>query len=365
MTKEKFEPAKILGKVDLKKDGKGNSLNDNSGIGLKESEESATSGPLSTETQAGAMSATEQGVGRASESSANSVASSETPSDHFQETVTSAGQDQESITDLLHRNADRDRADIAAIENGTIRSERASTLQGVRPTVKEMVDEVKRLIVEFVGKGLEAIGSYLLTYVFDGNFKKALSKDPYKGTSLNDLARHKEMPLSRQRLGECIRSAGVDAELESLGHHLHRLTFYHKVEISRIKNSEVRVQLALEAHEKELTVQEVRDKVKKLTGKTISADKRMVKTLIRQLKEVAQLTADDDTREFLLDKDRLKEALDKGETAQLLDSSEKFRKASAESREVLQQLETTLEDIVLERRQDQEDGPNKAKAQLP
>ena len=168
--------------------------------------------------------------------------------------------------------------------------------------------------------------------------------------------------MSRQRLAECIRSAGVGAELESLGLHLDWLTFFHKVEISKLKNPEIRVQLAMEAHEKELTVNEVRDRVKKLTGKTISSDKQMVKTLIRQLKDVARLTVDDDTREFLLDKDRLKEALDKGETAQLLDSSEKFRKASAESREVLQQLETTLEDIVLERRQDQEDGPDKAKA---
>jgi hypothetical protein len=339
MTKEKYEPAKIIGKVDVKKDDKGHSPDHNEPT----------------------KSSIEQPLDGTKESTSNSAASSQTPSDGFQETVPPAGLAQESITDLLRRNAEQDRADIAAAQNGAIPSERASTLPG-HPTVKEMVDEVKRLIVLFVGKGLEAIGAYLLVNVFDGNFKKALSKDPYKGTSLNDLARHKEMPLSRQRLAECIRSAGVGAELESLGLHLDWLTFFHKVEISKLKNPEIRVQLAMEAHEKELTVNEVRDRVKKLTGKTISSDKQMVKTLIRQLKDVARLTADDDTREFLLDKDRLKEALDKGETAQLLDSSEKFRKASAESREVLQQLETTLEDIVLERRQDQEDGPDKAKA---
>jgi hypothetical protein len=102
--------------------------------------------------------------------------------------------------------------------------------------------------------------------------------------------------------------------------------------------------------------------VKKLTGKHIPADKRLVKSLIRQLREVARLTADDDTREFLLDKNRLKEALDKGEIAQLLDSSEDFRKASAQSQDVLQQLESTLEEIVLERRQDGEEAPKKALA---
>lgn len=329
MKESDFKPAKIIGKVDVKKD----ESRDRQSVTQKAEN-------------------SEEGSSPTQNSAANSGSSPESP----------PKEPEESATDVLHRFGEQDKGNEAASDISANLPVEASTSPSVRPTVKEMVDVVKRLIVEFVGKGLEAIGSYLLTYVFDGNFKKALSKDPNKGTSLNDLARHKEMPLSRQRLGECIRSAGVGAELESLGHHLDRLTFYHKVEISRIKNPEARVQLALEGHEKELTVQEVRDKVKKLTGKTISADKRMVKTLIRQLKDVARLTADDDTREFLLDKDRLKEALDKGETAQLLDSSEMFRKASAESRQVLQQLETTLEDIVLERRQDHEDDPEKAKA---
>jgi hypothetical protein len=362
MTERKFEPAKIIGKVDLKKDDKENKPDDNLGIDGEESQESNADGPLSTGMQDAAISPTDRKMGAATESTANSAASSEDTSDQVQETVPPLSQAPESMTDLLHQYAEQDRADIEAWEKNSNALVGAPGVAADRPTVKEMVDEVKRLIVEFVGKGLEAIGAYLLVNVFDGNFKKALSKDPYKGTSLNDLARHKEIPLSRQRLAECIRSAGVGAELESLGLHLDWLTFFHKVEISKLKNPEIRVQLAREAHEKELTVNEVRDRVKKLTGKSISSDKQMVKTLIRQLRDVARLTADDDTREFLLDKDRLKEALDKGETAQLLDSSEKFRKASAESREVLQLLETTLEDIVLERRQDQEDGPDKANA---
>jgi hypothetical protein len=340
MTKEKFEPAKVIGTVDLKKDDKGSGPDENSIMKTQASEEN---NPM------------------LSEAAANAASSPQNSPEPEKEIVPSAEQAEESMTDLLHRNAEQDRADIAAAATTAKLQADSSTLPANRPTVKEMVDEVKRIIVVFVAMGLEAIGAYLLANVFDGNFKKALSKDPYKGTSLNDLARHKEMPLSRQRLAECIRSAGVGAELESLGLHLDRLTFYHKVEISRIKSPELRVQVALETQEKELTVSEVREKVKKLTGKTISADKRMVKSLIRQLGDVARLTVDDDTLEFLVDKDRLKEALDRGETAQLLDSSEKFRKASAQSRAVLQQLETTLEDIVLERRQDEEETPGEAK----
>jgi hypothetical protein len=354
MTKEKFEPARIIGKVDTKKDDKGNSPDENSGIEPQPGRASQETGLEAAVTQDPAKSTIEQPLVGAKGITTNSDTPSQAPPNDLSETAPPADQAQKSATGLIDRYAEQDSTNPSVYL--------PEEVPAARPTVKEMVDQVKRFIAVYVAMGLDAIGAYLLTNVFDGNFKKALSKDPYKGTSLNDLAKHKEMPLSRQRLAECIRAAAVGAELESLGLHLTWLTFYHKVEISRIKNPEMRMQVAVEAHEKELTVNEVRDKVKKLTGKSISADKRMVKTLIRQLRDVARLTADDETREFLLDKDRLKEALDKGETAQLLDSSEEFRKASAESRDVLQQLETTLEDIVLERRQDGGEGPEKANA---
>ena len=101
-----------------------------------------------------------------------------------------------------------------------------------------MVAKVKTFLVTYVIMGLEAIGDYLLENVFDGNYKKALSKDPYKGTSLSDIADHKDMPLSRQRLGECIRVAAETQELKSFGLESDFLTYYHKLEISRVKSPE-------------------------------------------------------------------------------------------------------------------------------
>ena len=111
MTKEKYEPAKIIGKVDVKKDDKGHSPDDNEP----------------------AKSSIEEPLDGTKEGTVNSAASSQTPSDGFQETIPPAGQEQESITDRLHRNAEQERADIAALENGAIPSERASTLPGSAP----------------------------------------------------------------------------------------------------------------------------------------------------------------------------------------------------------------------------------------
>jgi hypothetical protein len=211
MTKDNVEPAKIIGNVDLKK------VERHDGHAVMQKADINEEGAASTLNTASNIGSSSESLLKAQE---------------------------ESMTDMIQRFEEQDRNRNAGSDVSASLPVAASTPPSVRPTVKEMVDEVKKLIVEFVGKGLEAIGAYLLTNVFDGNFKKALSKDPYKGTSLNDLARHKEMPLSRQRLSECIRAAGVSAELNSLGLDLDSLTVYHKVELSRIKNPELRVQLA-------------------------------------------------------------------------------------------------------------------------
>jgi hypothetical protein len=236
-------------------------------------------------------------------------------------------------------------ANLPAIKSGADSPE-------ARPTVNQMVIEIKGFISSYVGKGLGIIGAYLLTHVFEGNYKKALSKDPYKGTSLNDLARHKEMPLSRQRLGECIRAAAVSQELVASGINADDLSYYHKVEISKVRSPEARVNLAKKVIADSLTVRETSDRVRQLIGKPISQDKRLAQSLVKQMRRLSGITANEDIREFLSDKDRVKAALSTGEAATLLDHSEKFRGSIAESGEVLQQFEKTLVEMVVEARQD-------------
>jgi hypothetical protein len=225
-----------------------------------------------------------------------------------------------------------------------------------KPTVSQMVAQVKTILVTSVIIGLEKIGDYLVQHVFEDDFKKELSKDPYKGTSLSDIADHEDMPLSRQRLGECIRVAAFTRELRALGEDSVSLPYYPKLEISRLRPQEARLELAREAHNEKLTVREVRERVKKMTRKTLSADKRMAQAIIKQLGVFSQMSVDDDTRAFLMDKDRLKEALSKGETAQLLDNSEKFRDAFSESEEILPRMEETLVEIVVGRRKKVRNG---------
>jgi len=230
------------------------------------------------------------------------------------------------------------------------------------PTVEEMVHYCAHVISTLLIKGLEAIGAYLLTHVFDGNYLKALSKDPYKGTSLNDLARHPDMPLSRQKLTECIRVAGVTQEFAASGVNSDLLTFYHKDAISKLRSQEARLKVARQVIAERLTVRETTDCVRQLMGRSTSQDKRMAQGLVKQMRNLAGMTVREDIRELLTDKERLKAALSTGETATLLDHSEQFRRRIGESQELLQSLEKTLVEIVVEARQANapEEGPDAA-----
>jgi hypothetical protein len=258
----------------------------------------------------------------------------------------------EGFAQLFSDAANEDIAGAEVVPANLPAAKTGSSSPGTRPTVKQMVDKINGLIVTYVGMGLGAIGAYLLMYVFDGNHKKALSKDPYKGTSLNDLARHKDMPLSRQRLAECVRAAALDKELAASGLNSDILSFHHKVEISKVRSQEARAKLAQKAVADGLTVREVRDRVKQLTGRSSSEDKRLAHTLIKQMRRLAGVTVDEDTREFLADKNRLKAALSTGEAASLLEHSERFRDSIMESGQVLQRFEKTLVQLVIEARQE-------------
>ena len=213
-------------------------------------------------------------------------------------------------------------------------------------------------MIATVAGALDQVGTYLIQHEFGGDFKKALKNDPYKDTSLNELGNHKDQPLSRQKLAECVRGTAVGIEMGDLGMKRDSIDFYKRVEISRIRNRDDRVKLILMAEAQKLTVKEVREELKRLTRKVISTDRDLGEAVMKQLVG-GRLTADADTRDFLLDKDRLKAALSAGETAKLLGDSEKLREKSAEDQAFLRQFEKILEEIFVEKRR-QEAQPEKA-----
>ena len=88
-----------------------------------------------------------------------------------------------------------------------------------KSTVDRMASDIKGIVITSIFHAYLLIGYYLLAAFFDNDESLAFSKNPYKETSLNDLAKKDEVPFTRQRLTDCVKAAAVDMELRKRGHH--------------------------------------------------------------------------------------------------------------------------------------------------
>ncbi len=324
MKKDDLEPAKVVGNVDLKKIQKTASSS-----GLPDAEDKELHTSFKTAPQGPIMSGT-PGTGASAD-----LMPDKPDTEPTGETPDGLGMEEKPRREGTN-------ATVPAVTDSPV----ITTLQ---PTLNEKVAFITGVVIATIANALDQVGMYLIQHEFGGDLKKALKKDPYKGTSLNELAKHKDQPLSRQTLADCVRGAGVGMEMEELGMKRDSIDFYKRVEISRIVNRDARVKLIMMAEAQKLTVKEIRDEVKRQTRKVVSTDRDLSETVMKQLVG-RRLPEDKDTREFLLDKDRLKVSLSAGEAAKLLGDSEKLREKSAEDQAFLKQFEKILEEIFVEKR---------------
>lgn len=217
-----------------------------------------------------------------------------------------------------------------------------------KANVDRIAQDLKGIIIVTVFHAYLLIGYYLLAAFFNGDESLAFSRNPYKETSINDLAKRDDIPFTRQKLTDCIKAAAVDMELRRRGHHFEFLHYEHLLQIARLKKQEQRLEKAQEANDKKLTSNEFKKVIDDMLGKTPSQDKQIGRTLIRHLREFVRLAGDDDVQAFLEDKER-SAALDNQEIAQLLDFSGKFREIMPDSEEMLKQLEANLRENFLKK----------------
>lgn len=217
-----------------------------------------------------------------------------------------------------------------------------------KSTVDQVARDVKGIIIASIFHAYLLIGYYLLSVYFDNDESQAFSKNPYKETSISDLARRDDIPFTKGKLTDCIKAGGVDMELRKRGHHFDHLNYEHLLLIGRLKKQEQRLEVAQMANENKLTANELKTFINNLLGKTPSQDKQIGRALIRQLREFVRLASDEDVQAFIADKER-SAALDHSEIAQLLDFSGKFRETVSDSQEMLKQLETNLRQNFVEK----------------
>ncbi|MBM3300919.1 MAG: hypothetical protein FJY85_13310, partial [Deltaproteobacteria bacterium] len=137
-----------------------------------------------------------------------------------------------------------------------------------KATVDRMGGDIQGIIVATIFHAYLLIGYYLLAAFFDSDESLVFSRNPYKDTSINDLAKRDDIPFTRQKLADCIKAAAADMELRKRGHHLEHQHYEHLLQIARLKKQEQRLEKALEANEQKLTSNELKKRIDKILGKT-------------------------------------------------------------------------------------------------
>ncbi len=269
------------------------------------------------------------------------------------------GQDQLDGEDEAESASDQTQTSRPAPEAGTdqgsgqggfempLTSTRSADMQPA--SIEEMAVAVRHILFHTVESGLEQVGTYLLVNVFNGDIQQVFSKKPNKGkASLSKIADQPDMPLRRQQLADCVRVAALNQVFRNVQPELEELPFSHKAEIARLKDEDQRLNLAKRAYESKLTVQSVRDAVRELAQGVSSEDRKMGKTILRQVGEVLRFVTDKDAERFMKDKARMKAALESADRIQMIRQASDARKHVAKSMKLLEGLKSTLVAIEME-----------------
>lgn len=324
MNEEKTEPAKIIGKVELKKGDAGNAPENNLETEPKSTEEGdkVDSGPSGT---------------------------SETPEAETSAQTESDNEPAEGVMDVF-----AGKSMSTVVGTSPYEMLQKGVFKGMyKSTVDMVAKNIRGIIIATIFNAYTLIGYVLLAVYFGCDEGQAFSKNPYKETSINDLAKREDIPFTRQKLTDCIKAAAVDMELHKLGEYSEHVNYEHELQIARLKKQEQRLAVARITIGNKLTSNELKKLIDNMLGKRTSQDKQIGRTLIRQLREFVRLASDEDVRSFIEDKER-SAALDHTETAQLLDFSGKFRQTVSDSQEMLKQLETNLRENFMEKQQEKQ-----------
>jgi hypothetical protein len=215
-------------------------------------------------------------------------------------------------------------------------------------TINEAAQDIHIIVLSAVSNILMFLGYYILVAFFDKDPTKAFSRNPKKQVSLNELAQQKGMPFTRQRLSECVRCAALDMALRQMGLHLDSLTYYHYAEAVKLPKLKDQIALAQLAELQRLTAGEVKERVGKQLGKTSSEDKRIAKAVMRNVGDILRLLTDEETQDFLKDKERMKAAFEPTESTALLGNIRKLKKKIPVTEALFTDLEPSLLDLLRE-----------------
>ena len=175
----------------------------------------------------------------------------------------------------------------------------ASAVKQDEKLVDKAAKQIRDILARTVSQGLEEVGNYLLDTFYEGNPELYQSLKPGKHASLTLLVERCEtldFPVSRTFLANAIGVAVMTKHLPKSSSFL-KLPPSHKQELLGVSTPEKAENLAAKVLEGKLTVQKLRDLVRKERGKSKRAPqgRKPTPTVIRVLTACAKLLRDQAT----------------------------------------------------------------------
>ena len=172
---------------------------------------------------------------------------------------------------------------------------------------RAVVAEVNRLAIKTLERGAMEIGEYVLDAIFKGSLDEALSRNPYKHQTLQEVGDDPNLLIGRRRLGEWVRAANLRRVLIADQVPCSTLTYSHFAALLRVTDEDRRRELAREANEKHWSVRNLNDKVDE--GKPASASNGKARELMRKVGHPLELLEDSETLGLLEDREALEQQL--------------------------------------------------------
>ncbi len=124
--------------------------------------------------------------------------------------------------------------------------------------IEKTVDHINVYHQEASKSEYEDSGRFLHKCVFKGKLDEASSKNPMKNRSLNAIANHPRLLIDSRRLGEAVKAADLESRLEQAGLKLPQLNYTHRVYLSALEDKALQIELAKEANDKKLSVNQLK-----------------------------------------------------------------------------------------------------------
>ncbi len=214
------------------------------------------------------------------------------------------------------------------------------------PSLDDAVKEINSIYNKAQIQCAIEIGKYLLAEFFDNDINKALSKNPDKEISLRTISEHDSINIDYPNLSKMVRIADQEKEIADSCDGFAELTYSHKSELIKIKDSNKKIRLAIDCIKFKWSVRKLAEKVKAAkkpkkdsdkSKQSIAAANEFIKIINKAMKvPVIKVTNED---KGLLDELKQKK---KDELLQKTKEMKKrFESMNAECEKLITKLEAT------------------------